>query len=274
MNRLEQLLRTTQISVRRFDHPPGGVRCDAEEEVCKDYAIHFVEKGSFQLTVEKSSWLLSAGAIFISRPGAVYRYDHPEALPSDVCLSVIYSPRFVDEISRDEHLFPSNIPAVLAPTNRLEFLKLRLMNLTSLEDALAVESCACEIFAAIRVRELNRGRLYSARQLRWYAERVEAVREILETRYADSHSLLSLARAVGMSPFQFARVFRDLTGVPPHQYLLRVRLERAFTLLSDGNPVTETCYRIGFSNLSHFTRSFRRKFGCAPSALKARPCCL
>ena len=270
MNRLEHLLQTPHLCVRRFDHPPGTEPCGTEEEVCQDYAIHFVEKGSFQLTVEKTRWLLFAGAVFLSRPGAVYRYDHEDGPPSDVCLSVIFSRQFVDEPSRAEHLLPTNVPAVLAPTNRLAFLRLRLMDLTSLEDALALESWACELIAAVRVRELNKSRLYSARQLSWYAERVEAVRELLEKRYTDSHSLLSLARSVGMSPFQFARVFRNLTGLPPHQYLLKVRLEQAFTLLSDGSPVTETCYQTGFSNLSHFTRSFHRKFGCPPSALKAR----
>jgi AraC family transcriptional regulator len=270
MNRLEHLLQTPHISVRRFDHPPGSERCGPEEEVCQDYAIHFVEKGSFQLTVEKTGWLLTAGAVFISRPGAVYRYDHGDAPPSDVCLSVIFSRQFASEISRDERLLPPDAPVALAPTNRLAFLRLRLMDLTSLEDALALESWACEMIAAVRVQELNKGRLYSARQLGWYAERVEAVRELLQQRYADSHSLRSLARSVGMSPFQFARVFRNLTGMPPHQYLLKVRLERAFISLGDGDPVTEVCYQTGFSNLSHFTRSFRRRFGCPPSALKAR----
>ena len=86
----------------------------------------------------------------------------------------------------------------------------------------------------------------------------------------EQHSLASLARSVGMSPFQFARVFRELTGCPPHKYLLKVRLDRASRMLLDGKSVTETCFDAGFSNLSHFTRSFRRQFGCAPSSFKSR----
>ena len=68
-----------------------------------------------------------------------------------------------------------------------------------------------------------------------------------------------------MSLFHFARVFRELTGLPPHRYLLRTRLERAAQRLRTGDSVTNTCYAVGFSNLSHFTRSFRRRFGVAPS---------
>ena len=72
-----------------------------------------------------------------------------------------------------------------------------------------------------------------------------------------------------MSPFQFARVFSELAGMPPHQYLLRVRLDRAAEILLDGKSVTETCFEVGFSNLSHFTRSFQRRFGCKPSLMKS-----
>ena len=102
-------------------------------------------------------------------------------------------------------------------------------------------------------------------QLAWYAERIEAAREQFVKRFADQHRLLPLARSVGMSPFQFARIFRELTGLPPHQYLLKVRYREAQRMLRDGATVTDACFRSGFSNLSHFTRGFRKRFGHRPS---------
>jgi AraC-like DNA-binding protein len=54
-------------------------------------------------------------------------------------------------------------------------------------------------------------------------------------------------------------------GVSPYGYLLRRRLEAAGKLLKDGASVTEACFAVGFNNLSHFTRSFRRHFGVEPS---------
>ena len=71
-----------------------------------------------------------------------------------------------------------------------------------------------------------------------------------------------------MSPFLFTRVFRELIGLPPHKYLLRLRLASARTLLESGMSVTDTCYTAGFNNLSHFIRMFHRHFGFAPSAVK------
>jgi AraC-like DNA-binding protein len=199
----------------------------------------------------------------------VHRYSHEENLPPDVCVSVVFSHNFfVGADGDDDRLRTHGVPAVLAPTNRLAFLKLRLLKLTEIADSFALEGLACEMIDALRCGGIE-SRLYRERQIKWYAERVEAVREVLETRYWEPHSLASLAESVGMSPFQFARVFRELTGEPPHHYLLRVRLERASRMLLDGKPVTETCFEVGFSNLSHFTRSFRRRFGHAPSSLKA-----
>jgi len=125
------------------------------------------------------------------------------------------------------------------------------------------------LISAIGAGLSNNNRLYRPHQLNWYAERVQAVQELFQSRYAEPHSLSSVARLVGMSPFQFSRVFSELAGLPPHRYLLRVRLDRARQMLLDGKSVTETCFDVGFSNLSHFTRSFRKRFGNVPSSLKS-----
>jgi len=48
---------------------------------------------------------------------------------------------------------------------------------------------------------------------------------------------------------------------------VRARLKRARALLRTGTSVTNACYAVGFNNLSHFIRSFRRTFGDVPSRL-------
>jgi AraC family transcriptional regulator len=265
MIRLEHLIHSPQVSVLRSDHHPDSIHDDPQEEICQNYAIHFVEAGSFKLTTQKNSWTLSPGTVFTSRPGAVHRYSHDEQKPSDVCTSIIFSPQFMEETNNREHLLPSTVPNVLPPTNRLAFLKLRLTKLPSLADALILDDWACDLISAVRNDRSSKHNLYRARQLSWYSERVEAVRQVLETRYAESHSLASLAKEVGMSSFQFTRVFSDLSGLPPHQYLLRVRMKRAAQMLLDGASVTDACFDVGFSNLSHFIRSFKKRFGVVPS---------
>jgi AraC-like DNA-binding protein len=115
---------------------------------------------------------------------------------------------------------------------------------------------------------------YSVQQVRWYSSRIDEARSILETTFSRQHSLTQIAKSVGMAPYHFAHIFAELAGMPPHRYLLSVRLQAAANLLGDGVDVTTTCFEIGFNNLSHFTRMFRREFGCSPSRfriLKAPP---
>lgn len=80
-----------------------------------------------------------------------------------------------------------------------------------------------------------------------------------------THSLSRLARAAGMSPYHFARIFRELAGMPPHRLLLRRRLQAAVERLRGGESVTATCYGVGFGGLSHFIHAFRAAYGSSPS---------
>lgn len=69
-----------------------------------------------------------------------------------------------------------------------------------------------------------------------------------------------------MSPFHFHRAFRLAFNETPHDYLTRLRIERAKALLrTDALPVTQVCFEVGFSSLGSFSTKFTREVGCAPS---------
>ena len=178
---------------------------------------------------------------------------------------VDYARRFVEESDRPR------LPRlnVLSPTNRLGYLRLRLTRAADTDETLPVEGIAADLLGAATNSDASTLRhLFRERQLGWYFTRVEAARARLESRYAEPHSLTSLAADAGMSPFHFARVFRELVGTPPRRYLLRARLRQARRRLLDGESVTHTCFATGFNNLSYFIRAFRRAFGASPSLLK------
>jgi AraC-like DNA-binding protein len=98
------------------------------------------------------------------------------------------------------------------------------------------------------------------------ARRVDRAIERIEVDYGDLLCLRDLASTAGLSPFHFARVFRDATGLPPHRYLTAVRLRHAADRLRQGAAVTETCFDVGFGSLSHFITAFRARFGVLPSS--------
>ena len=82
---------------------------------------------------------------------------------------------------------------------------------------------------------------------------------------AAPHTVAGLARMAKLSPYHFLRSFKAVTGVTPHQWLLRARLRAAAEKLAATKaPVTEIALDVGFEDLSNFTRTFRAEFGASP----------
>lgn len=83
--------------------------------------------------------------------------------------------------------------------------------------------------------------------------------------------LAELSGVVHMSPYHFARLFKQSTSVPPHRFVIRRRIDHAMTLLADGGGSVETVARmVGFRTASHFATTFRRVVGITPSAYRTR----
>ena len=81
-------------------------------------------------------------------------------------------------------------------------------------------------------------------------------------------SLNDLAALVQMSPHYFARLFKQSTGFPPHQYIIRCRVERAKQLLLQGElTIAQIAYAVGFAHQSHLNRHFKRWLGVTPKML-------
>ncbi|WP_281684316.1 helix-turn-helix transcriptional regulator [Thalassobaculum salexigens] len=78
--------------------------------------------------------------------------------------------------------------------------------------------------------------------------------------------LRDLAAAAGLSRFQVVRGIARATGLTPHAYLLRRRIELARRHIRGGLPLAEVAAACGFSDQSHMTRLFTRRFGYPPGA--------
>ena len=82
-------------------------------------------------------------------------------------------------------------------------------------------------------------------------------------------SLQVLAKESGYSRVHFIRMFRAATGYTPHNYLLKLRVDRVRELLA--NPawsLTDIALECGFSSHSHLSRVFRQVLGVTPSAYR------
>lgn len=103
---------------------------------------------------------------------------------------------------------------------------------------------------------------------RWIDRAVEMIRAAAP---AEAPSLSEIADEVGVHPVHLARVFRRHEGCSIGEYARRLRTERAMEALRDtGVPIGRLAHRLGYADHSHFSRSFRRATGLAPSEYRRR----
>lgn len=267
MNRVAPLVRTPAVTLERFDHPPGQSHRDPERERADAHAVNFVEAGTFRVRTRGRWQRLVADQIFVTQPGLEFSCAHDEEHPADCCLSVAYSAEAIESL-RAAGAAPAT--ALVQPlTNRRAYLRLGLAQCTPGDEA-RVEALAGELQWSLAAASESGAPLFPAARLHWYARRVDRAVAMIDTHYAAPLSLSAMARESGMSVFHFARVFRELRGLPPHRYLTGVRLAHAADRLRDGAGVTDTCFAVGFGSLSHFITTYGRRFGVTPSRGAAR----
>jgi AraC family transcriptional regulator len=104
-----------------------------------------------------------------------------------------------------------------------------------------------------------------------HLEIIENAKLFLYNNMSSGISLNDLARHCFVSPFHLARLFKGICGYSPFHYLQKIRLKYAESLLINTSlPITDICYRCGYTRLDHFSTSFSKQFSVSPSNYKAR----
>ena len=136
--------------------------------------------------------------------------------------------------------------------------------------SLAAESLANVLAVHLLRHFTTPGRLERGRDGALPRGRLRAIVEYIEEHLDTSLSLGQLAAAAHLSVYHFARQFRAATGLPPHQYVIARRVERAKQLLQAGTDVSlaEVAALAGFSDQSQFTHHFKALLGVTPGQFR------
>jgi AraC-like DNA-binding protein len=91
-------------------------------------------------------------------------------------------------------------------------------------------------------------------------------RDFMRHAYQRPINLRDISARANLSPYYFLRIYKRTFQETPHEFLTRLRLERAKTLLAKGSHnVTEACFEVGFSSLGSFSTLFAHRVGLSPS---------
>ncbi len=141
---------------------------------------------------------------------------------------------------------------------RFEFLE----QTQSLSDLNETRSLLCDFREALSL-ELESVRKESVDR------QVIAAKKIIESRYADTVTREDLADQVGMSEWHLTTSFRRIVGMPPRDYLHKVRIEEAKQqLLSSQESVSDIAYSVGYGTTANFRRMFQKWVGCSPTEFR------
>ena len=229
------------------------------EELTTTSSLALLLSGSFVVRDQYGTSLLSEGSYLLVNAGHCFACSHRHG-EGDRCLSFRFAPELFERIAHDAGTKPAFAHNRLPPLRDLSDLTARArqgMSRPEIMEEVAIELAGTAVGLAGRTR-----RAPSPVQ---HHGRITEVLRYMAAHSAAPHKLTGLASMACMSPYHFLRTFRAVTGVTPHQWLLRARLrDAAGRLARTSTPVTNVALDVGFDDLSNFTRSFRAEFGASP----------
>lgn len=227
----------------------AGPRDRRFEEQHTHATIAIVVSGSFQYRTAAGRAVMTPGSLLVGSPGHYFECGHEHAV-GDRCISFQYEPGVY--FSESGRVPP--IRSISALTSAV--LAARSGSASVSWEELAVALAGQTAHASDRVTHDAESR-------------VTRVVRLLDHEPSADTSLGHLADTAHLSPYHFLRTFQKVTGVTPHQYVLRMRLRRAaIRLVTEPVKVIDVALECGFRDVSNFNRTFRAEFGVSPRAYR------
>jgi AraC family transcriptional regulator len=219
--------------------------------------------------------LEATGAIDVM-PAGTPGYWRMEAASED--MSMLLEDRFIRRVGAEVGADPNKVEVVpFFSTSDPQIERIGLTLLSEMQTGGLGGELYAESLANVLALHLLRHHSSLGRRSRRKPERGGGLSKRalgLAIDYVNDHlsrkvTLTEIAGAAHVSPYHFARSFKTATGLSPHQYVIRRRVERAKTLLVGTDlPIAEVAGAVGFANQSHLALHLRRLLGVSPKTLR------
>ncbi|MGG4603649.1 helix-turn-helix transcriptional regulator [Paenalcaligenes sp. Me131] len=229
-------LKDEQVLLMASNQPIGGWDVFSAEKDFKLVNVHITAKALEGLTGMAMPDLLQ------QMRSTKCDMPHVDACMSTLPLSSSLR-RLAAEIVHCQHRYTDNAP-------------LKKMFLC----AKATEALATIIHSQIT----SNGNISTLRALPTDRPKLVRAKALLENSYNEAWTVSALAQAVGLNEKRLQAGFQTLFGYSVHESLTRIRIDVALAMLAHGFSVTHTAQSVGFSNISHFSKTFSQQIGVSP----------
>jgi AraC-like DNA-binding protein/mannose-6-phosphate isomerase-like protein (cupin superfamily) len=227
------------------------------------YVFGFIEKGTRQLICRGTEYAIHPGDILIFNPYDTHSCEQIDAESLDYrCLNISTSviKRIMREIQGERNLpyFQQNVLHDEAIANVLKELH---MNILEQDKEFKKE----ELFLYLMelLLKTNSDIALPSAKTDTSAE-IQTICEYLENNYAKVIRLEALSQMTHKSKYQLLRIFTKEKGITPYHYLETIRINEAKSFLEKEIKPIEVAALTGFSDQSHFTKSFKKRIGLTP----------
>lgn len=230
------------------------------------YCINLIENGAQSFYRSGKNHIAPQGDIVLVNPDDIHTGSAVEQFgwayralyPTSEMITHISQDFFQEQGCRP--WFPNAVvhDEVLAGKMRLLFDVLEQPN-----NALFKESLYVATLAHLISRHGSKPRLLQ--DLPATAKRMVYLKDYISSNPECEHSLSELAALVGLSPWYCLRQFKKYVGMPPHEWLIQMRIQLAQKYLKQKQPISQVALECGFTDQSHLNRHFKRALGITPS---------
>jgi AraC-like DNA-binding protein len=229
------------------------------------YVIQVVERGVNELYCRGATHVAPAGSLVLINPHEIHTGCSIGKVP--LRYRTFYpAPELLAEVA--SQLVDRNVEIPFFPSPIVSDARLASMIQNTHRaceagvDPLVSQTLVLEAFSLLIMRHSDQDAPLHALGKELAA--VKRAKEYLTGNFNTKISLETLAKIAYLSPFHLLRAFRKTVGLPPHEYLINLRIERAKQLLAQGRALAEVAHETGFCDQSHFNRHFKRIIGLPP----------
>jgi AraC-like DNA-binding protein len=225
------------------------------------FCISLIHRGVEQIDFENQSLFTEAGSISITNPCEIHSNPLIED-NSHLTFDTIYIPNeLMKEILNGKSIKFVNRQIKSEKTNQL-FLELK--NALDTKNDKVIKFTLLQFVNALQIYSQENKKEYSG--LNFYS--FSKISNYIENHIYDKFELNELSKIANLNKFGFAKKFKKFTGMTPMNYILMRKIFSSKKLINSKSELTEIAYLYNFTDMAHFSKTFKRFIGLSPKKYK------